>query len=117
MPDVLMKCGHRANATTPAFNASNDQVAFPPKPCCAICAPRPEAYEIDTSPPSLEGRTAKCDSCSNTQPSSLSLPFFEYRGPLSRFDSDAPSHNVARSTHVPGGFLRDSYYCGCRGWD
>lgn len=106
MPDVLMKCGHRANATTP--DKGN---------CCAICAPRPEAYEIDPSPPSLEGRVAKCESCSNTQPSSLSLAFFEYRGPLSRFDSDAPTHNVARNTHAPGGFLRDSYYCGCRGWN
>lgn len=81
-----MKCGHAANARDENGN-----------PVCVICfGIVGGATEIDESPPSLEGRMARCDEChKSTQPSSTNLPFFEYK---------------------PGS-PEDVYYCGCRGWD
>jgi len=81
---MLMKCGHAANATDMKTG----------DPCCAICAPDPDAY-LPTNSPSYKNRKAICPSCKKTKPSSESLPFFEYR-PTMEFDS---------------------FYCGCRGWD
>lgn len=89
----MMKCGHSANAE----NGKG-------YPACAICAPDPRAYQVDSNPPSLEGRKARCTYygtptrhnecnyggerdaiCHCEQPSSTKLPFFEYLGP------DAPT--------------------------
>lgn len=81
----MMKCGHAANAV----DAQNN-------PVCAICVGiTPGASEVDQSPPSLEGRTARCCYCQSTRPSDYSLPFFEHQ---------------YRS-------YGDSFYCGCKGWD
>jgi hypothetical protein len=90
----MMKCGHAANGTKTSFNASNDGPAFPSIPCCVICAPSKEAYEIDENPPDLRAREARCE-CDARKPSSPDLPFFEHR----------PSQPF------------DSFYCGCRGWN
>lgn len=76
----LMKCGHVAMAHDSRGN-----------PYCVIC----DCSELAGDKPSLEGRVAKCSYCSAEQPSSYSLPFFEYR--------------KNKST--------DEYYCGCKGWD
>lgn len=84
----------------------------------------------------LEGRIAKCSSCSTEVPSSESLAFFEFRGEGSYFANElcfvcgyhSVVHNpVNPSTGRPGitdhkfesrGDLgRDSFYCGCYGWD
>lgn len=79
---VLMKCGHTANALTNG------------KPCCAICVPKREAFEI-VEGFDLKNRIAKCCYCSKKRTSDLDLPFFEYK-PNKEFDE---------------------YYCGCYGWD
>ena len=49
---VLMKCGHTANA-----EYDNG------KPCCLICSPKREAYEVVDDKPDLTGRKAKCTDC------------------------------------------------------
>jgi hypothetical protein len=65
-------------------------------PVCVICIGiDPGAEIVDESPPNLEGRTARCVYCSCEEPSSPNLPFFEYN---------------------PKG-EKDTFYCGCRGWD
>lgn len=90
----------------------------------------------DKPAPNLEGRTAKCAYCSTTQPSSVALPFFEFRGPGSaqcdvcRYQEMAHTEAVRRNTWIAPalrdndhqftnekGSDTDTYYCGCRGWD
>lgn len=84
MNNVLMKCGHTANAEYEDG-----------KPCCLICAPKTEAFEIVEEKPNLKGRKAKCTDCGKITDSRWDLPFFAYR-PDKEFDH---------------------YYCGCFGWD
>jgi len=102
---VMMKCGHAANA--------HDRHG---KPVCAICIGiDPGATVVDSHPPGMEGRKARChyygrgrvpyknecDICKQGQPcqcerpSSPKLAFFESRP----------------------GEPYDKFYCGCRGWD
>lgn len=81
---VLMKCGHTANAEY------DDG-----KPCCLICSPKREAYEIVDEKPDLTGRKAKCTDCGEIVDSSWNLPFFEY----------CPDKEY------------DRFYSGCWGWD
>ncbi len=84
MIDILMKCGCKASGT------HND------KP---VCVPHfgltPNAEVFADPQPFLEGRLAYCEDCEKEAPSSLKLPFFEYK-------------EEAKT---------DSYYCGCRGWN
>jgi hypothetical protein len=61
---VLMKCGHVANATTENH-----------KPCCVICS----CTEVVNETPNLQGRKAVCTFCKCEENSSLDLPFFEYK--------------------------------------
>ena len=102
MDKPMMKCGHAANSTHDG------------EPACAICFPHPKATEVDESPPSLEGRTARCfhygqvptgrnmecrqcrrgEPCRCERPSSPKLAFFEHKPDLAY----------------------DRYYCGCWGW-
>lgn len=70
MNNVLMKCGHTANAE------SNG------KPCCVIC----DCFEIDENKPDLTGRKARCSYCGKQVDSNFNLPFFEYK-PNELFDS------------------------------
>lgn len=63
MYNVLMKCGHTANAE------SNG------KPCCVIC----NCFEIEENKPDLTGRKAICHDCGKKRDSSYDLPFFEYK--------------------------------------
>lgn len=71
--DILMKCGHIANAV------SNG------KPICAICVGNPLARMVDFNRPNLENRMARCSTCGYVTKSKTSLPFFEYK-PLEEFD-------------------------------
>jgi hypothetical protein len=95
----MMKCGHVAHGKC----HSKGGVKFdPPIPCCITC----DCTEVDDSPPSLEGRKARCaywGICHCEMPSSRDLPFFEYRGP--------------GTNHYAGEKETDEFYCGCRGWD
>lgn len=69
MGEVMMKCGHAANAVTADG-----------KPCCAICAGfTPDAEIIADTAPDLTGRKARCGYCGKLTDSKISLPFFEYR--------------------------------------
>lgn len=79
---VLMKCGHIAMAE------NNNQ------PCCPICSPKKEAFEIVKNKPDLKNRKAKCLDCGEIVDSNWNLPFFEYR-PEEEFDR---------------------FYSGCWGW-
>lgn len=96
----MMKCGHAANSIHDG------------KPACVICAGSNTGWdEIDESPPSLEGRKARCayrtpgrygaqggameGGFHGVKPSSSNLPFFEHK----------PNEAY------------DEYYCGCFGWD
>jgi hypothetical protein len=81
---VLMKCGHTANA-----EYDNG------KPCCLICSPKREAYEVVDDKPDLTGRKAKCTDCGEIVDSNWNLPFFEY----------CPDKEY------------DRFYSGCWGWD
>lgn len=81
---VLMKCGHTANAEY------DDG-----KPCCLICSPKREAYEVVDNKPNLTGRKAKCTDCGEIVDSNWNLPFFEY----------CPDKEY------------DRFYSGCWGWD
>lgn len=88
----MMKCGHASNAV----QRLDDGTTIP---VCVICASiDPGARVIDDSPPSFEGRTARCSyfrTCGHSKPSGPGLAFFE---------------------HVPTAEF-DRYYCGCHGWD
>ena len=84
MNEVLMKCGHTANAEY------DDG-----KPCCLICSPKREAYEVVDEKPNLTGRKAKCTDCGEIVDSNWNLPFFEYC-PYKEYDR---------------------FYSGCWGWD
>lgn len=110
MNKPMMMCGHAANA---------EQILPDGKriPSCAICIGiNPGASIINESPPSLEGKKARCtyfgsvpegrnhesnygckrgEPCNCERPSSPDLAFFEHK-PSAEFDS---------------------FYCGCWGWD
>lgn len=88
MPDILMKCGCRANAT---HNG---------EPSCVIHVGLTPDALVQAETPNLEGRFAYCYYCKREEPSSLQLPFFEYK-----------------PEHASRGPEWDRYYCGCRGWD
>lgn len=95
MSDLMMACGHAANATMSGA------------PVCAICLMAGTAEDKATTvvdAPDLTGRRATCSYRKGRHgqrhdpsgvPSSLSLPFFEHH-------PDQPT---------------DRYYCGCWGWD
>lgn len=65
------------------------------QPVCVICyGMKPEA-QIIAETPDLEGRVARCADCGKERPSNINLPFFEHRPHMEK----------------------DSFYCGCLGWD
>ncbi len=129
----MMACGHAANADA-------DRVAGvdydPPIPCCVICS----CYEQVTGP-DLTGRVAVCPYCRTERPSSPDLAFFEYRGEGTGAAAKCAECGYSPVAHDPetphmkeqGGSVvdlgkcpgyrprgdvgRDSFYCGCRGWD
>lgn len=122
----MMTCGHAANAVrTMSRGVKHD----PPLPCCSIC----DCVEIDSAPPSLEGRMARCSyysKCKHEKPSDKDrLAFFEYLGPGSRVASDMckcgyyrvahekPRTDACRNFTPKGPAEHDRYYCGCMGWD
>jgi hypothetical protein len=116
-----MQCGHRA------------QGVYADKPVCVTCfGLDARATLVDENPPDLTGREAKC-SCGKRVPSSIDLPFFEYRGEGSHEAVDICVCGYAEVAHIrplpkhlsnwvcqefrSRGPLPDLFYCGCRGWD
>ena len=71
MDPIMMKCGHRANATTADG-----------KPFCLIC----DCYEVEEKKPDLKGRKAKCSYCGRIEDSKTTLPFFKTQ-PNEKYDS------------------------------
>ena len=113
---VMLKCGCAAHAKR--------KVGEEWVPSCIVH----DCIE-QVSPPDLTGRMASCN-CGNKQPSSMSLAFFEYRGPGSPDSTTMCKCGYFESAHknyperlrckqfVPRGpWETDSYYCGCRGWN
>jgi hypothetical protein len=64
-------------------------------PTCVICIGFKAGATKVVATPNLEGRTAMCTYCKVQEPSSMALAFFEHR----------PERD------------KDSFYCGCRGFD
>jgi hypothetical protein len=118
---TMMQCGHRAQAVS-----GNT-------PVCTICFPSADSI-TPIAAPNLEGRFAKC-SCDKTVPSTIDLPFFEFRGEGSKDARESckkcgyfeiahvaplPRHlaqNVCAKFQPRGASEYDLFYCGCRGWD
>jgi hypothetical protein len=124
MSEVMMRCGHAANAVDESQN-----------PVCAVCVLlTPLARIVDDNPPALIGREAKCY-CGMTVPSSTDLPFFEYQGPgsVNATENCAKCEFTIRAhaevtmfgrkgitDHVftpHGPYEFDNYYCGHDGWN
>lgn len=72
MKNVLMKCGHIANAIKVDTN----------EPYCIIC----DCGEVDDKQIDLSERFAKCTECGCIKPSNNNLPFFKYC-PEKEYDS------------------------------
>lgn len=87
MSDILMKCGHSANAE----QVLNDDTKIP---ACAICG----CTDIEENKSDLTGRKSRCSyygsKCHSEVDSSYNLAFFEHKS-NSKYDE---------------------YYCGCWGW-
>lgn len=89
--NTLMKCGHTAQG-----------VDGRGRPVCVICIGINDGAETpDNNPLSLESRVAMCSSCDKEKPSSYTLPFF----------AQGSMRGGARDD------TKDSFYCGCLGWD
>lgn len=69
----MMKCGHRANATSDG------------KPCCVICAGITARYNEIADEPDLSNRKCICSQCKKVVPSSEAVAFFKHR-PDKEFD-------------------------------
>lgn len=121
--NILMKCGHTAQA--------RDQHG---RWACIICWPDKDSVTPEETV-DLSGRTAVCPSCNdNPEPSDVNLPFFEYRGPGSHrancMCKNCGFYDVAhveprkpnsmcqcRNFEPHGPYDTDLYYCGCWGWN
>lgn len=127
MSSILMKCGCRA------------QAVYQAAPICVVHM----CKDIEQNIPDFSDRKSKCGYCNNIQPSDISLPFFEYKGPgceqSESICKNCGYHRIAHKgqpgsdkhlatlvnkegvncsrfeEHGPWEF--DSFYCGCRGWD
>jgi hypothetical protein len=122
MPDVLMGCGHVANAVAAAGG----------EPVCAICLGINEGASIVAEHlPDLTNRDARCP-CGKTEPSSFTLAFFEFTGEGSRAAIDSCANcsfyeeahlRTSKSNHICDNFVPhgaweyDRFYCGHAGWD
>lgn len=126
---ILLKCGCVANAIRTMPDGTQ-------KPSCVIHECDEPIEKVD-----LEGRKAKCKSCGKIVDSSYDLAFFQLNGD----DSSAPQNllNIRNATlrsywkmkddhpdktetkkmidhlnkEIHRLITRDSYYCGCNGWD
>lgn len=85
----VMLCGHVANARQgfrvvcrECFASDDTEVRF-------------QSVQVDTAKAELDGRRATCAQCGASEPSSLSLPNFQFE----------PDMTI------------DSFYDGCKGWD
>jgi len=97
-------------------------------PCCITHGCTEVAKEI----PDLRCRVSRCVYCGHEEPSSYTLPFFEFRGRGSRYalhyckcglldiaHRSVLSGDRAKCTKFQsaGAAPHDRHYCGCRGWD
>jgi hypothetical protein len=88
------------------------------------------------APATLNGRIAKCLSCSREAASSDGLPFFQFNGEGSdqatkicvcgysivthlevNPATGRAGHNYKDHEFTPRGDTQDTFYCGCRGWE
>lgn len=121
----MMGCGHVANGRV---EVNGEWV-----PCCVICSGIHPGAATPVGGPDLTGRHSHC-TCGVTVPSSLSLPFFEFRGEGSRVALESCGtcgYNLVAHTDevrsrnpkvckdfVPRGAMdQDTHYCGHAGWD
>ena len=108
----MMKCGHAANSKRKVDDEWVD--------ACIICAGiDPRGNEIDDSPPSLEGRTARCGYYGKACPM-----WFRNRGSCktrTREDQtcrcEAPSSPDLWFFERKDGEKFDRFYCSCYGDD
>lgn len=97
MSDILMKCGHSANAEQKLEDGTSI-------PACAICMCR----DIVENKPDLTGRKARCTYFGRT---------FKHNGRMVTCHGEADSkYRLAFFEHKPNSKY-DTYYCGCWGWD
>lgn len=142
MTEVMMGCGHAANAV---------QVIDGERyPVCAICVGLDPMAQVEIKPPDLTGRFAKCayNNPNNPDavkthmnepiPSSMNLAFFEFKGEgslaavrkckncwfmdVGHEITDWHKEHDSTCQHCDhfephGAYEFDEYYCGCRGWD
>jgi hypothetical protein len=73
MKNIVMKCGHTANAVK---LVKGEEV-----PCCVIC----DCIEPCEKSTNLDNREARCTYCGHKVKSDINLPFFEYR-PNDKYD-------------------------------
>jgi hypothetical protein len=130
MSELLLKCGHTANAIETLPDGTQ-------KPSCVICLCNEPADDV----PGLEGRKARCAFCGKEVDSSYKLAFFEYGGDVTSVSDQIfvatrskllpfiwkekdkvkkqKMHEVLLRINqkIKESATRDSYYCGCRGWD
>jgi hypothetical protein len=132
----MMKCGCAAQSVC---RSKGGKTFDPPIPSCVIH----DCIDVADSPPNLEGRMARCAYKPHghaDRPSSLDLPFFEFRGEGSSDATEKCKCGMRKSVHdkhggrIPAkqyamlvkgceGFQAngphdfDRYYCGCHGWD
>ena len=106
MSDILMKCGHTANAV----NSDTK------KPACVICM----CEEPAETKPDLTGRKARCayygrevDHCETHYPNMLTT---DYRGKKHCGSFVDSKYSLPFFEHKPNG-KEDSFYCGCMSWD
>lgn len=112
----VMKCGHSCN-----FTRANGA------PICVICFGSTKDAEIvldEKDLPDLSDRKAYCSLCNEERDSDWSLIYFKYNGyPEKEFCktcktvSELHFMSSCREFVSSGLFLKDSYYCGCQGWD
>lgn len=125
MTTTMLACGHAANAVDTATG----------EPSCAMCAGLDDGASEPVAMPDLTGRSARC-TCGRTEPSSLDLAFFEFRGEGSPRGIDTCKHcayalvaherkaetgeahlsRVCDNFEPRGPWEFDSFYCGCQGW-
>ena len=129
MADIAMECGCAANCERLQPDGKYAPWCF-----------RHDTGKVAPAKPDLTGRVARCTyGCGHEEPSAFRLAFFEYRGPGSREGREicvCGYHLVAHERDerrvmpqsvveagkckgfvARGPAAKDSYYCGCRGFD
>jgi hypothetical protein len=107
MADVMMKCGHAANAQG---RPAGDPTA-PMRPSCCICG----CFE-QADAPDLTGRRARCGYYGAVVPRRTDERHGPDRGKATCQSEVDSALGLAFFSHHPDKPF-DQYYCGCFGWD